>query len=137
MSEDIQYEGIKIWEDQNIIRCKLSPVFFKTYDKSEREEVLYKAISVIYDRQYKPLLLDLKQLNSSDSIELFILISNSVSINTLVLSRVFLVRSTSLRILLAINNITGNKVVPNKIHTDFNVARAYCQNNYQIFNNAS
>ena len=137
MNEVIQNDGIKLWEDQNIIRCKLSPVFFKTYDKTNREEALYNAISALYDRQYKPLLLDFKQLNSTDSIEVFILISNSISINTLVLSRVFLVRSTSLRILLAINNITGNKVVPNKIHTDFNVALAYCQNNYQIFNNAS
>ncbi|GAA4241457.1 MULTISPECIES: hypothetical protein [Winogradskyella] len=137
MRDVIQYDGIKLWVDNDVIRCKLSPAFFKTYDKTRTEEALYNAISTLYDREYKPLLLDLKQLNSSDSIEIFILISNSVSINTLVLSRVFLVRSTSLKILLAINNITGNKVVPNKIHTDFNVALAYCQNNYQIFNRVS
>ena len=65
------------------------------------------------------------------------LISNSALINSLVLTRAFLVRTTSLKLFLALNNIVGNRVVPNKIYTDFNVALDYCQTNYKVFNNAS
>ena len=137
MRNVVQYEGIKLWVDQDVIHCKLRPDFFKNYEKDKTEEALFNAISILYDREYRPLLLDLKQINSTDAIEIFMLISNSVPINTLVLSRAFLVRSTCLKFLLALNNITGNRVVPNRIYTDFDLALLYCKNKYKNFNTVS
>jgi len=137
MRDIIQFEGIKLKIDQNVIHCKLKPDFFKKYSTAKSEETIFNAISVLYDREYRPILLDLKQINSTDAVEIFMLISNSALINSLVLSRTFLVRTTSLKLFLALNNIVGNRVVPNKIYTDFNVALNYCQKNYKVFNNAS
>ena len=135
-----QFEGVKLKIDHDVIHCKLKPDFFKSYSTSKCEETLFNAISVLFDREYKeyrPILLDLKQINSTDAVEIFMLISNSALINSLVLTRAFLVRTTSLKLFLALNNIVGNRVVPNKIYTDFNVALDYCQTNYKVFNNAS
>ena len=137
MRDIVQLDGIKLKVDQNVIHCKLKPDFFKSYNKEKSEETLFNAISVLYDKKYRPLLLDLKQINSTDAVEIFILISNSVLINSLVLSRAFLVRSTSLKLFLALNNVIGKKIVPNKIYTDSRTAFQYCHNNYEVFNQAS
>ncbi|NRD20377.1 hypothetical protein HNV08_09990 [Winogradskyella eckloniae] len=137
MSNIIQYEGIKLWVDQDVIHCKINPDFFKSYNRIRTEKALFNAITFLYDKKYMPFLIDMKQLRGTHAVEIFMLISKSVPINTLVISRVFLVRTTSLNVILALNNITNKRVVPNRIYTDSNLALRYCHKDYQFFYNVS
>ncbi len=137
MRSVIQFDGIKFWVDQNIIYCKLNPDFFEKHQKENIEDIFFNAISILYNREYMPFLIDLAQISNSNSLMLSKLIANSGPINSLVLSRIFFVRSKGLKVMLSLSNIIGNWVFPNKIHTDFNLAIKYCNNDYIVFNKAS
>ncbi|WP_299101590.1 hypothetical protein [uncultured Winogradskyella sp.] len=135
MRNVIQYEGIKIWVEDDIMHCKLHPDFFKSYNRIRTEKTLVNAITFLNDKKYMPFHIDLKQLRGTHAVEIFMLISKSVSINTLIVSRVFLVRSTSLNDLHALNSITSKTGLPNGIYADNNLALRYCQNDYQFLYN--
>ncbi len=137
MRNVIQFDGIKFWVDQNIIYCNLDADFFENHQKANIEEIFYNAISILYNREYMPFLINLEQISYYNSLKIFKLISNSGPINTLVLSRIFLVRSIGLKVVLSLHKIVVNRVFQNKIHTDFNLAIKYCNNDYMVFNKAS
>jgi len=137
MRNVIQFDGIMFWVDQNIIYCKLNPVFLKNHEKSNVEDIFYNAISILSNGRYLPILISLEEMDSTSSLRTFKIITNSNLIKTLVLSKIFLVRSISSKIMLSLNNVVANKIVPNKIFKDFNSANKYCQNNYMSFNRVS
>ncbi len=137
MRNVIQFDGIMFWVDQNIIYCKLNAVLLKNHQNADIEEIFYNAISILSNGTYLPILINLEEMSNSNSLKIFKIISNSALIKSLVLSRIFLVRSTGLKLMLSLNNIVLNRIVPNKIFKDFNLAIKYCNTDYMDFNRVS
>ncbi len=137
MRSAIQFDGVDFWVDQNIIFCKFTTGFFKNNQKTSIEEIFYNAIPVLSNGKYMPILISLEEIGSSSSLKIFKIISNSALIKTTVLSRIFLVRTKGLKVMLSLNNIVINRDVPNKIFKDFNLAIRYCKKDYMVFNKVS
>ncbi|MUU77482.1 hypothetical protein [Winogradskyella endarachnes] len=137
MKNVIEFDGIKFWVDQNTIHCDLNTVFFKTFDSAIIEELFCDILPLISNGTYMPIIVNLESLNRKNALRIFRIISKSAVIKKLVLSRIFLVDSLKLKLVLSLNNILVKQVVPNKIYTDFNTAHEFCKNDFKIFNTVS
>lgn len=137
MRNVIQFDGIKFWVDKNIIHCKLYTGFFKNYQKINIEDILFNSISILSNGNYMPILINLEQISNSNSLKFFKLISNSDLMKTLVLSRVYLVQSAGLKVLLSLHKNNSNQFISNKIYKDFNLAIESCYKDYMVYNKLS
>lgn len=137
MRSVIQFDGIKFWVDQDIIHCNLDSVFFSKYEKANIEEIFYNAIPILSKGTYMPFLINIENLERPCALKIFNIISKSAQIKRLVLSRIFLVNSIELKVILSLNNIIVKQVVPNKIFRGYDAAVNFCKNDYMIFNEVS
>tara|TARA_R110002073_G_scaffold174557_6_gene331773 strand:+ start:4835 stop:5248 length:414 start_codon:yes stop_codon:yes gene_type:complete len=137
MKNDIQLEGIKFWVDENIIYCKISTDFIIDNQEKNIEEIFYNGISQLNQRRYMPMLINMQQISSSNSIKIFKKLAQSHSVRGLILSQIFLVKSISLKVCLIVHNIIKKPFFINKICDDFNVALKYCNMDNKVFNSLS
>ncbi|OIQ22285.1 hypothetical protein [Lacinutrix sp. MedPE-SW] len=137
MRNELQFDGIIFWVENNIIYTNLNSKFFESYQKKDVEDIFYNSISFLSNGNYLPILIQLDHVNTYNTLSLFKTISTSKTIKNLVLSRIFLVNSLGKKALLSLYNILDNQIVPNKVYTDYNMAVRYCNNDYLFFNNVS
>lgn len=137
MKNVIEFDGIKIWSEDNIIYCNLNSVFFETYNKSSIEELFCNIIPILSNGTYMPIIINLEHLNRPYALRIFYVISKSAVIKKLVLSRIFLVNSLELKLILSLNNILVRQIVPNKIFRRFDAAYKFSKNDFKIFNTVS
>lgn len=137
MRNELQFDGIIFWVENNIIYTNLNSKFFESYQKKDMEDIFYNSISFLSNGNYLPILIQLDHVNTYNTLSLFKTISTSKTIKNLVLSRIFLVNSLGKKALLSLYNILDNQIVPNKVYTDYNMAVRYCNNDYLFFNNVS
>lgn len=137
MRNVIQFDGIKFWVDQDIIHCNLDSVFFKKYERANIEEIFYNSISILTKGMYMPFLINIKGVDRPCALKIFNIISKSAQIKRLVLSRIFLVNSKGLKVILTLNNILVKQIVPNKIFRGYKAAMEFCKNDNMIFNEVS
>lgn len=134
MRNEIQFDDIKFWVDQHIIYCKFNGDFIKNYQMIDIEELFYNGISILSNGRYMPIIINLEQISDSNSIKIFKFLSKSVLIQSLILTKIFLVRSTGLKVLLALYNITVDPTLSSKICKNFNVAIKHCNKDNIVFN---
>ncbi len=137
MKSEIQLEGIKFWVDENIIYCKINSDFIIDNQKKDIEEIFYNGISLLTQRKYMPMLINMEQISSSNSIKIFKILAQSQSVRGLILSQIFLVKSIGLKVCLIIHNIIKKPFFINKICDDFDVAVKYCNMDNKVFNSLS
>ncbi|SDF02358.1 DUF7793 family protein [Ulvibacter litoralis] len=125
---------IKFWIDQHIIHCEIYSGFGKINSESEIEKIFINEISTISEGKFLPILINLREVNDSSSIRIFKLLSRNTKLNSLVLSKTFLVKSYSLKGLLLIYNFTSNLIVPNTVFNDYDLAIADCTEVFKNFN---
>ncbi|WP_040282138.1 hypothetical protein [Psychroserpens damuponensis] len=135
MRNVIQFDGIKFWIDQNVICCKLNTGFFKNHQWVDIDDIFYNAISILSKGRYLPILISFGEINNSNSLKTFNVLSNGKLMRTLDLPRVFLVHSSSLKMLLSLHHNIGHRISPTKIFKDFNRAIAYCNNEHLVYKN--
>jgi hypothetical protein len=137
MRNVIRFDEIEFWVDQNIIYCDFNADFLKSYQKVDVEEIFYNGISILSNGKYMPILINLEDISSANSVKIFKFLSNSIIVKEIVLSKIFLVRSVGVKVALSLYNLVGDPVVPIKICNDFNVAVKYCHKDYSAFNTIS
>lgn len=134
MKNEIIIDNIKFWINQNIIYCKIDNDFKSDSIGVELEEIFSNAIQALSKGKYKPILINMTDVNFLLSIKLFRYLSNNVLIKTLVLSKTFLVNSFGLKILLFIYSLTTDPIVPNKVFKYNSLAIKHCNKKYMEFN---
>ena len=137
MRSVIQFDGIKFWVDQDIVHCNLDNGFLMKYENNNIEEIFINAIPILSKGKYMPLMINIEDVDRPYALKIFNVISKSAKIKKLVLSRIFLVNSTGLKVLLSINNLIVKQTVPNKIYRGYNAAIEFCKKDYMIFNEVS
>lgn len=126
MKNEILVGGIKFWVDQDIIYCKIYKGFDKTNLKRDTEEIFFNTITTLSNGKLMPLLINMREINYSLSIKAFKYFSNNSLIKKTVLSNVFLVKSSVLKICLSICNFRKDPILPNNIFEDFDLAIYSC-----------
>ncbi|WP_299101589.1 hypothetical protein [uncultured Winogradskyella sp.] len=134
MRNVFQFDGIVFWVNQDIIHCKLDSQFFTKYNSETTVALLKDTIPSLSHGSYLPLLINVENLERPCALKLFNIISNSSDIKKLVLSRIFVVNSFGLKIILTLNNLIVKQAVPNKIFRNYNSAITFCKNDYLSFN---
>lgn len=137
MRNVIRFDEIEFWVDQNIIYCDFNADFLKSYQKVDVEEIFYNGISILSNGKYMPILINLEDISSANAIKIFKFLSNSTIVKEIVLSKIFLVRSVGVKVVLSLYNLVGDAVVPIKVCNDFNLAVKYCHKDYSAFNTIS
>ncbi|MBU2939172.1 hypothetical protein KO494_06435 [Lacinutrix sp. C3R15] len=137
MKEEILINNIKFWVDQNIIYCKLYNDSVVDFSCQEYERLFCKAISILSDGSYLPVIFDLKEVSRSVSVKLFKFLSNNCKIRSCVLSKVFLVKNFKQKILLSYYVMFSDSKVPNSIFIDSGLAERYSHQYYDVFNSIS
>lgn len=137
MNNVIEFDGIKFWVDQDIVHCNLDNVFFKKHKNVNIEELFSNAIPVLSNGKYMPFMVNLEDVERPYALNIFNIISKSSQIKRLVLSRIFLVNSKGLKVILSLNNLIVRQAVPNKIYRSYDAAIKYCKKDYMIFNEVS
>lgn len=137
MRNAIRFDEIEFSIDQNIIQCNFNADLFKKYQKVDIEEIFYNGISVLSNGKYMPILINLENISSTNSIKIFRFLSNSAIIKEIVLSKIFFVRSVGLKVVLSLYNIVSDPIVPIKVCNDYTLAVKYCNKDYSAFNTIS
>jgi hypothetical protein len=137
MKDEIQINNIKFWVGQNIIYCKLYDNSNVDYSDKGIEDLFYEAISMLSDGTYLPVIFDFREVNSGLSVKLFKLLSNSVKIKSIVLSKAFLIKNYKHKMLLLFHVMFSDSNVPNLIFKDSDLAIQYSNQNYAIFNSVT
>jgi hypothetical protein len=137
MRNEIQLDNIKFWVDQNIVHCNFNADFHENYEKIDIEEIFYNGISILSSGRYMPIIINLEQISDSNSIKIFRFLSKSVLIQSLILTKIFLVRSIRLKVLLVLYNVTLDPALSSRICKDFNVAIKHCNKENLVFNTLS
>lgn len=120
--------------DQNIIYCKFNGGFNKKYKKNETEELLYDTVYKLSNGTYMPILINLEEVGFLNSIRIFNFLAHNRHKKSLILTQVFLVRSTFLKIILSIYNFNNNPISQNIFSNDFDKAKDYCHKENNVFN---
>jgi hypothetical protein len=134
MRNDIQFDGIKFWVDENIIHCTLDNDFLQKHSYIGIQEVFYNGISILSNGKYLPILINLEHVGFSDTIKIFKFLSICSLIKSLVISKTFMVDTMSLKVILSIYNISSDPVVPNRVCRDLDVALKHCKKENLVFN---
>jgi hypothetical protein len=137
MRNAIRFDEIEFSIDQNIIQCNFNADLFKKYQKVDIEEIFYNGISVLSNGKYMPILINLENISSTNSIKIFRFLSNSAIIKEIVLSKIFFVRSVGLKVVLSLYNIVSDPIVPIKVCNDYTLAVKCCNKDYSAFNTIS
>ena len=137
MRSEIQLDDMKFWVDENIIYCKINPNLSKDYQRIDIEEIFYNGISILSYGRYLPIIIDLEGVGYSDSIKIFKYLAHNHNVRSLILSQIFLVKSTSLKVILSIYNFNKKPFFLNKICFDINTAIKYCNKYNLVFNSIS
>ncbi|MFD2543394.1 hypothetical protein ACFSSB_13760 [Lacinutrix gracilariae] len=137
MKDEILINNIKFWLDQNIIYCKLYDDSVVDFTCKGYEELFCKAISILSDGSYLPVIFDLSEVSSSVSVKLFKLLSNNCKIRGCVLSKVFLVKNYKQKVLLSYYMLFSDTKVPNLVFKDLSLAERYSHQYYDVFNSIS
>ena len=134
MRNEIRINNIKFWVDQNIIYCKFYNDFDRGYFGNGFEDMFYEAISILSNETYLPIIFDFRTINTSLSIKLFKLLSNTSKIKSVVLSNVFLVKNQRQKFMLSFYIMFCDSNVPNLILKEPDLAIEYSNYNYALFN---
>jgi len=134
MRNNIQFDGIKFWVDENIIHCILDNDFLQKNSYIDIQEVFYNGISILSNGKYLPILINLEHVGFSDSIKIFKFLSICSLIKSLVISKTFMVNTMSLKVILSIYNISSDPVVPNRVCRDLDAALKHCNKENVVFN---
>lgn len=134
MKNEITFDKVKFWLDDNIIHCQFSNRMEKKFIKTEVEDIIIKVLSTLSKGNYKPVLIDLTKVSNINAIYLYALIYRSSKIKSLVISKSFIVKSFGLNLLFKIYSLGNNGVVPIKISTNLINAIQYCNQKYSEFN---
>ena len=137
MKNEIRINNIKFWVDQNIIYCKFYDDFDKNYFHDGFEDIFYEAISILSNGTYLPMIFDLTEVKSLVLVKLFKLLSCSSKLESVVLSKVFLVENQKQKIILSFYVMFSDANVPNLIFMESDLAIEYSSNNYALFNSVS
>lgn len=134
MNNEITFDNVRFWLDQNIIHCSFNGGFDKRYLDVEIEDIFVEVITSFTSGSYKPILIDLTGVNSIKAFNLYRFISDSVQLKSYVISKSFLVKSLSLKLLFELYNLGCCGVIPTNISTNFNRAMQYSNKRYLEFN---
>lgn len=134
MTEEILIDNIKFWVDQNIIYCKIYDGFEINSLLKDAELIFYNGISTLSKGKYMPVIINMREIDYTFSIKIYKFLSNSTLLNSIVLSKAFLVHRLGLKILLSIYNFTSDPVVPSEIFNNQNLATQHCNRDHRVFN---
>ena len=119
--------------NQSIIYCKINNDFYRNYKKNETEEALYNTIYELSHGSNKSILINLEEVSFLNSIRIFKLLTRDRHLRSLILTQVFLVRSTFLKIILSLYNFNNNPIGEIKFSDDFGKAIYYCNKENNVF----
>lgn len=128
---------IKFWVDQNVIHCSIPNGFEEHSLEEDVEALFFNAISTLSKDRCMPILIDIQAVNFSLSVKLFKFISSNPLINTVVLSKTFLVNSFVLKVFLWLYNFSNTPIVPNAIFNCDSAVMRYGSNKRMVFNAVS
>ena len=134
MKNEALKDSIEFWENQNIIYCKIKNNFNNKYIGLELEEAFSCAISNLSDGKYMPVLIRMPKTNFLASINLFRFLSKNQLIQTLVLSKTFLVQSKFLKVILCMYCFCMVPIVSNRVFNIYSTAIKDCKKRYLQFN---
>ena len=134
MKNEIIFENVKFWQDQDIIHCSFNSEFDDRLLEIEIEDLFVQVIDALSNGSYKPILIDLTAVSYLNAIGLYKFISRNSQIKSYVLSKSFIVKSIDIKLLLELYNLGSDGVVPNKICTNFDRAIQYCNEKHAAFN---
>lgn len=134
MKREILIEDIKFWVDQDIIYCKFYNGFDETFLNTDLENVFEAAITKLSDGKYRSIILNLRDIDHQLSVKVFKFLSSNALIKSLVLSKVFIVRTYNLKVLFSIYCFTKKAVLPIKIYKNFDLANKFCNEIDMEFN---
>lgn len=134
MRNEILIEDIKFWVDQNIIYCKIYDGVEALNLEKDAELIFFNAISALSKGKYMPVIINMREMSYALSVKIYKFLSNSTLLNSIVLSKAFLVHRFGLKALLSIYNFTSNPVVPSEIFKNQTLAIQHCNRDHRVFN---
>lgn len=134
MKNEIIFDNVKFWLNQDIIHCSFYGKIDKQFLDFEIEYIFAEVITSLSNGSFKPILIDLTGVSNTNAFSLYKVISRNPQIKPYVISKSFLVKSFNIKLLFKLYNIGNDGVVPIKISTSFINAVQYSNEKYLEFN---
>lgn len=122
----IELEGIVVWEQSNIIYCKVKKDFNLTTLSTQRIHNFINGVKLVSKGKYLPLLINLTEIDSYRVVKMFQFFSPCAPVDLSVRSRSFIVKSFFTRIALSLFCIVTGNAFWDSIYDDRDKATGFC-----------
>ncbi|GAA0743639.1 hypothetical protein [Gaetbulibacter jejuensis] len=137
MTSEIRIDDFRFKVEDNIIYCEVSNSYDSNQTEAAVEKIFSKVIASLSGGKYMPIIINIENVGFFKAIKIFKFLVNNSILNSLVLSKTFLVDSYLLKGVLTVYSFMCNPIIPDRVFKTLRMAIRHCDKNNIIFNGLS
>lgn len=134
MNNPIKCRKAKFWLEDGVLFCVFIPKECDNEFKDDFIEDFLKAIALLSNGSYYPLLIDLRQLSNANAFSVVKILSKSPELKSAILSKSFVVNSYFMQFMILVCKRIHDPVIPNKVFKSYDNAIKYSLETNYVFN---
>ena len=134
MSNPIKCRKAKVWLEDGVLFCVFIPKECDIEFKDDFIEDFLKAIVLLSNGGYYPLLIDLRQLSNASAFSVVKILAKNPDLKSAILSKSFVVSSYFMQFMILVFKGIQDPVIPNKVFRSYENAIKYSLETNYVFN---